>query len=47
MLRSNICDYSDAYILVSGTITVKALAEAGGNNNTQRVFKNCAHLLIV
>ena len=22
MIRSNLCDYSDAYILVSGTITV-------------------------
>ena len=26
MLRSNLCDYSDAYILVNGTITV------AGNN---------------
>ena len=24
MLRSNLCDYADAYILVSGTITVEA-----------------------
>ena len=24
MLRSNLCDYSDAYILVNGTITVTA-----------------------
>ena len=24
MLRSNLCDYSDAYILVKGTITVTA-----------------------
>ena len=30
MLRSNLCDYSDAYILVKGTITVTA---AGGANN--------------
>ena len=29
MLRSNLCDYSDAYILVKGTITVTAL---GANN---------------
>ena len=27
MLRSSLCDYKDAYILVSGTITVAALAE--------------------
>ena len=26
MLRSSLCDYSDAYILVSGTITVAELA---------------------
>ena len=25
MLRSNLCDYSDAYILVSGTITVEII----------------------
>ena len=25
MLRSSLCDYSDAYILLSGTITVAAL----------------------
>ena len=30
MLRSDLCDYADAYILVSGTITVTA--NAGGNN---------------
>ena len=30
MLRSNLCDYSDAYILVKGTITVTA---PGVNNN--------------
>ena len=29
MLRSNLCDYSDAYILVKDTITVTAL---GANN---------------
>ena len=30
MLRSNLCDYSDAYILVNGTITV------AGNNQRDR-----------
>ena len=30
MLRSNLCDYSDAYILLKGTITVAA---PGVNNN--------------
>ena len=42
MLRSSLCDYSDAYILVSGTITVAVLAAGGGNSNIQVVFKNCA-----
>ena len=42
MLRSSLCDYSDAYILASGTIAVAALAaEGGGNNSIQAVFKNC------
>ena len=30
VLRSDLCDYSDAYILVNGTITVTA--NAGANN---------------
>ena len=33
MLRSNLCDYSDAYILVKGTITVTALGVNNGTNN--------------
>ena len=36
-LESNLCDYSDAYILVTGNITV-----AGGDANTKVAFKNCA-----
>ena len=40
MLQSSLCDYSDAYILLSGTITDAALATGGGNNNIQVVFKN-------
>ena len=34
MLRSNLCDYSDAYILVKGTITVTA---PGVNNNAKNI----------
>ena len=34
MLRSDLCDYSDAYILVKGTITVTA---NGDNNNTDNI----------
>ena len=33
MLRSNLCDYSDAYILVKGTITVTAPGENNNANN--------------
>ena len=45
MLRSNLCDYSDAYILVEGTITVTAAA--GANNirekrNKPLILKNNA-----
>ena len=39
MLRSNLCDYSDAYILVKGTITVTALG-ANNNANNKRDKKN-------
>ena len=34
MLRSNLCDYSDAYILVKGTITVTAPGANNDANNT-------------
>ena len=45
MIRSNLCDYSDAYILVKGTITVPNTAAAGAavnNTNKKVIFKNCA-----
>ena len=32
MLRSDLCDYSDAYILVNGTITVTAPGVINANN---------------
>ena len=38
-LESSLCDYSDAYILVTGNITV-----VGGNANTKVAFKNYAPL---
>ena len=45
MLRSDLCDYADAYILVNGTITVTA--NAGANNirdqkNRPLILKNNA-----
>ena len=36
-MKSTFCDYSDAYILVRGNITV-----IGGNAIKKVVFKNCA-----
>ena len=45
MPRSSLCDYSDAYILVKGNITVNNTAAAGtaaNNTNKKVIFKNCA-----
>ena len=44
MLRSSLCDYSDAYILVSATITVPNIAGPGAaaNSRTNVIIKNCA-----
>ena len=44
MLKSSLCDYSYAYILVRGTITATELKAGRNNNNIQLVFKNCAPL---
>ena len=41
VLSSSLCDYSNVYVLVSGTITVEALEAGGANNGIQAVFKNC------
>ena len=35
-IKSSLCDYSDAFILVTGNITVEA------SNDTDVAFKNCA-----
>ena len=45
MLRSSLCDYSNAYILVKGNISVNDTAGAGAaanNTNKKIIFKNCA-----
>ena len=36
VLKPNLCDYAEAYILVNGTIR-----GTGGNNNTRLALKNC------
>ena len=45
MLRSSLYDYSDAYVLVKGDITVNntaAVGAAANNTNKKVIFKNCA-----
>ena len=45
MSKSSLCDYSDAYILFKGTITVNNTAATGAdanNANKNVIFKNCA-----
>ena len=45
MIRSNLCDYSDGYILGKGTITIPNRIAGGAvvNNAIKKViFKNCA-----
>ena len=37
VIKPNLCDYSDAYILVTGSI-----AATGGDGNTRVALKNCA-----
>ena len=44
MLKCSLCEYSEAYILVKGTITVPntAAADADANNANKKVIsKNC------
>ena len=45
MLRSSLCDYSEAYILVKGNMSVNNTASAGAdtnNTNKEVISKNCA-----
>ena len=47
MLRSNLCDYIDAYIFVKGTITIigtenDAAARQADERNKGVTFKHCA-----
>ena len=46
MLRSNLCDYTDPYILVKGTITITGAGDAAAarradERNKGVIFKNC------
>ena len=47
MLKSDLCNDSDAYMLIKGTISiVEAVAEGQGNNNKEVIFKILPYLLI-
>ena len=48
MLKSSLCDHSDAYILVKGPITVNNTVAADGDaNNVKKkvIFKNCEAMI--
>ena len=47
ILRSNLCDYADPYILVKGTITITGAGDGDAvkrvhERNKGVIFKNCA-----
>ena len=43
MLKSSLCDYSDTYIVVSGTITVPNTGTPGKPKNRKDIIiKNCS-----
>ena len=47
MLNTNLCDFSDVYLLVRGKVTivgqgVNGTAIAADRNDKEVVFKNCA-----
>ena len=46
MLKSGLWNFSDAYILVNGKISVTVLAAGRGNKNKEVIFKIVLHLLI-
>ena len=49
ILKYSLCDYSDAYVHVKGTITVNntaATPAAASNTNKKVIFKNCAPFTI-
>ena len=46
MLRSDLCDFSDAYIVVKGTITAEQNASRNNDGHYKPfVFKNNAHFI--
>ena len=48
MLKSSLCDYSDAYILVKETVTVPdtSAADAATNNTNKKQYLKIVHYLL-
>ena len=48
MLRSNLCDYADAYILVKGTITITGAGDddAAKQSDERNKFLKIVHHLL-
>ena len=51
MLKSSLCDYSDAYTLASGTVTIVRVGEGDAaivadRNNKQEIFKIVLLLIV-
>ena len=44
MLRSSLCDYSDAYILVKGTVTVNVVVNGAEN---EKLIMNLLKMLMI
>ena len=48
MLKSNLCDYSNAYILAKGAVTITGVGDTAARQADERnkpvIFKNCAPL---
>ena len=42
MLRSNLCDHADAYILFNGRIAITGAGDAAAARQADVIFKNCA-----
>ena len=44
MLRSNLCDYADSYIIVKGTITITEAGDNAGERQADERDKGVLHL---
>ena len=47
MLRSNLCDYADSYILVKGTITITGAGDNAGERQADERNKGVAFTIVL